>query len=507
MLLQSKPRRPPGRPRLVEPMTMTDVAPSPDVLQVRASQRAWAAQPVRDRQRVLRKIRNAIATHAEALAAAVPTNLPGVLHRSAADTLVAEVLPLLEAARYLEQNAAAILADRREPHFHAPFWLGRTTVTTRRVPLGVVLIIAAGNYPLFLSGVQMLQALIAGNAALVKPAPSTGSAVTLLREICCRAGVPSNVVQVLDDDTDAAVAAMRAGVDKVFFTGSDRTGVAILHELADSVTPCVLELSGCDAVFVLPTADLDRAVEAIAFAVRLNGSATCMAPRRVFVHRSLWTAFIPRLRDALQAILPAPVPPAIFSRLSAALDAAESAGARLLLDGRSNAPDGCLRVTLIDNAQPRMDITQQDIFAPVLSLFAFEDEQEAAAMDRACRYALTASIFGSPSAAARMAGHLDCGTILINDVIVSTADPRAAFGGRKRSGFGVTRGREGLLAMTAVQTLLTQSSRSRRAYQPVSGEHERFFYAWLRLSYGHGLRQRMSALRALSAAGRRIANR
>ena len=488
-------------------MTMTDVAPSLDILQVRATQRAWAAQPVRDRQHILRKIRDDMAVHAQALAAAVPMNLPGILHRSAADTLVAEVLPLLEAARYMEQNAEAILADRREPGFPAPFWLGRPSVITRRVPLGVVLIIAAGNYPLFLSGVQMLQALMAGNAALVKPAPGTGAAITLLREIGCRSGVPEGVLQILDEDADAAVAAMRAGVDKVFFTGSDRTGTAILHELADSVTPCVLELSGCDAVFVLQMAELGRAVEAITFAVRLNGSATCMAPRRIFVHRSLWAAFVPRLLDALQTIAPVPMPPATVSRLSAALDAAESAGARLLLDGRKNAPDGSLRVTLVDNATPRMEIAQQDIFAPVLSLFAFDNDTEAAAMDGECRYALTASIFGSRSAAERMAGHLDCGTILINDVIVSTADPRACFGGRKRSGFGVTRGREGLLAMTAVQTLLTQSSRSRRAYHPMSGEHERFFYAWLRLSYGRGLRQRLSALRALYAAARRMPNR
>jgi acyl-CoA reductase-like NAD-dependent aldehyde dehydrogenase len=467
----------------------------------------WAAQPVRVRTRALRAIRQAIAEEAQQLAAAVPTEIPGVLHRTVADTLAAEVLPLVEAIRYLEQNAESILAAQREPQFRFPFWLGRTDVTTRRIPLGTVLVVAAGNYPLFLPAVQMLQAIIAGNAVLIKPAPGTGAAITYLCGLCCRMGIPQNLIVLLDETPAAAIEAIRAGVDKVFFTGSDRTGIALLHELADTLTPCVLELSGCDAIFVLAAADLDHAVESIAFALRLNGSATCMAPRRLFVHRSVWSAFIPPLVAALRNMAPVPVPATTASRLHSMLEQAVQSGARLLLNGLDGAPPGCAGATVIEAASPSIRAAREDIFAPLLSLFVFDHPSDAIAMDRECPYALTATIFGRPEQALKLAEQVNAGTVLVNGTIVATADPRAAFGGRKRSGFGVTRGREGLLAMTATQTLITQHSRNRRTYQPLSEDHETFFCAWLRWTNGRSAGHRIAALRTLFAAARRISQR
>ncbi len=96
------------------------------------------------------------------------------------------------------------------------------------------------------------------------------------------------------------VDAIAAGVDKVFLTGSAATGTAVLHQLAPHLTPAVMELSGCDAVFVLPGADLDRTVAALAFGLRLNGSATCMAPRRLFLvgdHPELLPALLDQLQE------------------------------------------------------------------------------------------------------------------------------------------------------------------------------------------------------------------
>jgi hypothetical protein len=92
--------------------------------------------------------------------------------------------------------------------------------------------------------------------------------------------------------------------------------------------------------------------------------------------------------------------------------------------------------------------------------------------------------------------------VLVNDVIVSTADPRVSFGGRRRSGFGSTRGAAGLLEMTALKTVVVQHSRDRRAYQPTTPEHSRFFAAYLRMAHGHGWKSRFAALREfVRAAG------
>jgi len=129
------------------------------------AQRRWAAQPVAARLAVLRRVRHLLAARTHALCAAISPSLS----RTAADTMVAEVLPLFAACKFLEQNAARIIKTRRLGRRGLPFWLTGIDAEVQRVALGRILIIAPGNYPLFLPGVQTLQALAAGNAAIWKP--------------------------------------------------------------------------------------------------------------------------------------------------------------------------------------------------------------------------------------------------------------------------------------------------------------------------------------------------
>ncbi len=129
----------------------------------------------------------------------------------------------------------------------------------------------------------------------------------------CKCGLDPALLQLLDESPHAAVDAIAAGVDKVFLTGSAATGRAVLSQLAPHLTPAVMELSGCDAVFVLPGAAMDRAIAALAFGLRLNGSATCMAPRRLFLvgsHPEMVPALLDQLQESLLPCrcLPAPRP-------------------------------------------------------------------------------------------------------------------------------------------------------------------------------------------------------
>ena len=254
---------------------------------VRAAQRGWAQTPVRTRLRLLRCFRAELATGARELAATVAKSFPGSLRRTDADTLVAEVLPLAEACRFLEKEAEFVLRTRREDSSNRPFWLRGVDVEVERAPLGVVLLIGPGNYPLFLPGVQALQALAAGNAVLWKPAPAGVACAHALRVMLIASGLAPELLTILDPAPAQAAAAIEAGVDKVFLTGSAATGEIVMHALAGSATPSVMELSGCDAVFVLEGADPKRVVDALLFGLRLNGSATCMAPRRVIVAQSI----------------------------------------------------------------------------------------------------------------------------------------------------------------------------------------------------------------------------
>jgi len=241
-------------------------------------QRQWAARPVAERLSVLRRARRLLSGRAEALCASMPSEL-ALTH---ADSMVAEILPLLEACRFLEREASRLLKVRRLGRRGLPFWLSGMDAEVHRVALGTVLVIGPGNYPLFLPGAQAMQALVAGNAVVWKPGLGGRRVAESFAEAMAEAGLPDGLLRVTEETVEAAEREIAAGVDKVFFTGSAATGRVLLRRLADTLTPCVVELSGCDAVVVLPSADRERLVKALVFGMRFNGSATCWLRSQVF---------------------------------------------------------------------------------------------------------------------------------------------------------------------------------------------------------------------------------
>ncbi len=439
----------------------------------RAAGREWAALGLAARLGVIRRARPLIAREAAALAATVA--------RPPADTLVAEVLPLAEAARFLLREGPRLLRPRA-PRGGRPLWLMGVRAEIRREPRGAVLILAPGNYPLFLPGAQALQALAAGNAVCVKPAPRASAPMLALADLLRRAGLPEGVMQVLDEA--AGPDASRAGFDHIVLTGGAETGVRVLHAAADTLTPATMELSGVDAVFVLPGADLGLVAACLAYGLRLNGGATCIAPRRVFVPAGLAAALEARLAPLLPPA--AAAPPAIADRLAALAAAAAAAGARIV----APAP------MILADARPDMALLQQDVFAPWLALVPVRDEAAALEAAALCPFALGASVFGPPAAARAMALRVRAGSVCVNDLIVPTADPRLPFGGRGRSGFGLTRGAEGLLDMTVIKTVSTRTGRFRPHLAAASARDAGRFALMTLLLHG-SLRDRWAALRGL----------
>ncbi len=471
--------------------------------EMRSAQVNWSLVPVRERLRILKRMRHSIAGDPVRLARSIPCERAGSLHRNLADSLVAEVLPLLEACRFLEREAPRALAPERLSDEGQPFWLCHVTAEIHHEPLGVVLIIGPANYPLFIPGVQTIQALAAGNAVLWKPAPGCEAVAEAVRDLLVKAGLNPLLLTILDSTPAAAEAAIASGVDKVFLTGHEETGRAVMHLLAETLTPSVMELSGCDAAFVLPGADLDRVVDALAFGMRLNGSATCMAPRRLFVTSTVANSLIPKLAERFQQLEAVPIPWQTRALLTELLEEAKTGGASILPAAVPQSAS-TMQPTLVIGATAEMRLAQTDLFAPVVSVISTEDEEAALAAHRLCPYALTAGIFGPEGAAKAMASCIRAGTVLINDLIVSTADPRVPFGGRGRSGFGVTRGRAGLLEMTAIKTIVTQRSRSRRAYAATGAQHEGFFASYMGAAHGQSWRQRLESLHALVRAGSKL---
>jgi acyl-CoA reductase-like NAD-dependent aldehyde dehydrogenase len=433
-------------------VTGTDTEIDGSLRAARAAAGRWRETPIPARLDIIRRARRVLAARGLSVAATLGDRRP------VADTLTAELLPLLAAARFLERSAARLLAPRRL-RGGRPLWMLGITAAIHREPCGVVLIIAPSNYPLFLPGAQLLQALAAGNAVCVKPAPGCASPLRALAAILAEAGLPEGVLQLLEESAATGAAAVAAGFDRILLTGSAETGRAVLAAAAPGLTPATMELSGNDAVLVLPGADLAVVAAALAYGLRLNSGATCIAPRRVFVIRAQAEALALALLDRVAGLALSPTPPAVAARLDGLMTEALSQGARLL---SGPAAAGGTAPVILGDARPEMRLLQEDVFAPWLAFVPVDSMEAAVAALGLCPYALGASIFGPEAEARALARRVPAGSVCINDLIMPTADPRLPFGGRGRSGFGVTRGAEGLLEMTVVKTV----SLRRGAFRP-----------------------------------------
>jgi acyl-CoA reductase-like NAD-dependent aldehyde dehydrogenase len=470
---------------------------SEQIQRARDAQREWAERPLNERLRPVKRFRHLIVRECTGLCAAVARDLG----KPYEETLAGELLPLAAAAKYLERRARRILRPRRVPLGQTPLWLlGQRDVVYRR-PRGVVGIIGTWNYPLFLSGTQMIQALAAGNAVVWKPSEVAPSSADVLYNLVIAAGFPEAIAQRLPATREAGPQLAQADVDHVVFTGSSTTGRRLAETLGQRLVSSTMELSGCDALYVLDDADVGLAARAAWFGANINRGQTCIASRRVVVARALYQPFIDALRPLASATQPQPLAlPAQVRQAERLVQEAVAEGARVLeSNGEPQTENGSVcRPTVVVDARPDMAICQEASFAPLVSVLRFDDEAELLRIDAACSYGLGVGVFtGAPARAQRLAPRLKAGMVTINDVILPTAHPATPFGGRGESGWGVTQGAEGLVEMTVPQVVSVRGGKFRPHYgavvgkPPMSPERFRGLLQW---SHGETLGRRLAGL-------------
>ena len=437
----------------------TDLGASLD--RARAAQRHWADLPVRQRLRPVQAFRRLLARDADRLADVIARDVG----KSTTEALGGDVLPTADACHFLEREAPTLLRPRRVSGRSRPWWLmGQSDVVHRRAR-GVVGIIGTWNYPLFLNGVQIVQALAAGNAVLWKPSEVTPTFAPVLHELLLEGGFPADLIQRLPATREMGPALADACVDHVVFTGSAAVGRKLAARLGERLVSSTLELSGCDVQLVLDDADVKMAAKAAWFGSTINRGQTCIAVRRALVQRSQYGTFCDLLRQLSEKAESTPLTlPSQVRQSRQLVDDAVSHGGKLLQETRGDAEDQC-RPAIILDATPEMAICREAAFAPVMAVMPFDTLDEALEMEAKCPYALGASIFtANPDLAKHVAGKLRAGSVTINDVIVPTAHPATPFGGTGASGWGVTQGAEGLLEMTVPQTVSVRGGKFRPHY-------------------------------------------
>ncbi|MEZ6235818.1 MAG: aldehyde dehydrogenase [Phycisphaerales bacterium] len=456
------------------------------------------------RQAWLRAFRRAVAARHEEITGVVADEIgKGVF-----ECFVSEVAPLLRACRYAERAVPRLLRERRV----AGGGLFSPGVTARecRVPLGRVGIIATWNYPVGLLGVQLVQALVCGNRVLVKPSERSPRSQALLLEIAGAptpdAALPAGVLEVAEATREAGerVVALAGThdstphddrLDHIVFTGSTEVGRRIAATLAPALATSTLELSGRDSAIVLPDADADLAARAIWAAVRMNAGQTCMGPRRAIVCDGAYDAFASALRREVENTPRLRmVDESEVAKAQAAIDAGRRDGATVVQGGGAvrSAPlatqhgpslqsdSRTISPTALLGCPPASDAVAGRHFGPVLAVVKARDEADALAIHASIDQRLATSLFTRDVARARrdIAPRLASTIVTINDCVVPTGHPRVTIGGLGPSGWGLSRGREGLLAMTRPVITTTTHPRFRTPTTLLEGKAAARFMAF-----------------------------
>lgn len=441
----------------------------------RAAQLSWSRHLIRERLPPVRALRALLVERTDEITAAIHADIA----RPAIEVTGSELLPTAAALKFLEQRAARVLAPQTISSRLRPTWLMGCRDAVHRRPWGTVGIIGTWNYPLFLNAVQIAQALVAGNAVLWKPSENVPRTADLTLALFRDAGFPRDLVQQLPATREAGPQLAEADVDYLVFTGSDAVGRKLATKLGERLVPSTLELSGCDAMFVLADANLDLAVRAAWFGATLNRGQTCIAVRRIFVQRVRYSEFVVKMRAFVANSAPVSlVTEGQRTQAERLIADAVGRGATALRRDPSPQPppprgegekdkappslsgkgDGGLGSsflpTLLTDVHPAALICSDACFAPVAAVVPFDTLDDIEPLARRSAFGLGASIFTADTEKAReLAARIPAGSVSINDVLAPTAHPATPFGGRGASGWGVTQGTEGLLAMTVPQVV------------------------------------------------------
>lgn len=327
----------------------------------------------------------------------------------------------------------------------------------RRRPKGVAALITPWNAPMMTVIQKLGPALISGCTVVLKPASLAPLSAYLLGEFIEEAGFPAGVVNVVTADRrEAEYLALHPGVDKVTFTGSTVAGRHLASKCGELLRPITLELGGKSAGIILDDADIPAAVAAMKLLSFRNSGQICTLKTRVLVSKTREAEIVEALAEMVQA-MPVGDPndpdthigPMVSEKqrdsVESYIDIGIREGARAVVGG-TGRPQGLnhgwfVRPTLFAGVDQNSRIAQEEIFGPVLSVLAYEDEEEAIAIANNSEYGLSGSVFSKDvERAVAVADRVKTGVLEVNGAPFGFHAP---FGGVKQSGLGRESGREG----------------------------------------------------------------
>ena len=418
----------------------------------------WQHIPAAERGRLLMRLSNKVAEHADELAAIEQRDCGKPVKQAKADAAAL--------ARYFEFYAGACDKLHGET---IPYQNGYSALTWRE-PHGVTGHIIPWNYPMQIFGRSVGGALAAGNVCVVKPSEDACLSLLQVAQLAADVGFPAgaiNIVTGYGHEVGDALA-RHPGIDHISFTGSPSVGTLIQQVAATRHCPVTLELGGKSPQIVFADADLDAAIPAILSAIIQNAGQTCSAGSRLLVEQSIYEPLLERLGQAFENLRVGPaamdldVGPLIRQsqqqRVWDFLSDAQVAGIPMVAQGQivDEAPDtGFYQVpTLLRDVPVTHRLAQEEVFGPVLCAMPFRDEAHAVELANATAFGLVAAVWTVDGARQfRMAKKIRAGQVFINNYGAG-GGVELPFGGVKASGYGREKGLEALNGFSVLKTVV-----------------------------------------------------
>ena len=423
---------------------------------------AWSSTPAAERAACLERLADAVRDNAPLLAEAEARD-------NGKPVSLAAHVDIPRAEKNLRFYASGIQHFASQSHAME----GEAINYTLRKPLGVVACISPWNLPLYLFTWKVAPALAAGNCVVAKPSELTPATAYLLSTWVEEAGFPPGVFNVLHGLGPEVGEAMVTHDDiaAVSFTGGTQTGARIAGHVAPKFKKMSLELGGKNPAIVFADADFDEALRTTLRSSFANQGQICLCGSRILVERSIYDAF----REALVAkaskmVAGDPLDPATkmgavvseshMNKILSCIERARDEGGTVLCGGNRVFPKGgengfFVAPTVIEGLGPNCATNQEEIFGPVVTLQAFDTEEEALALANDTMYGLAATLWTTDlKRAHRVAAKIDSGIVWVNTWLLR--DLRTPFGGVKASGLGREGGFEALEFFTEPQNICIQ---------------------------------------------------
>lgn len=427
------------------------------VERAREAQKEWSRVPVKQRAKMILKIRGYIVEHMDEIAEIVSRDNG----KTRTDALTTDVLTTAMATTYYCKNAAKFMKDRKLPLGNIMFFFKRSKIV--RVPWGVVGIISPWNYPFAIPYSEVIMALLAGNAVILKAASETQAVGHKLKECIGSAGLPEGVFTYINmPGSLAGDAFLESGVDKLFFTGSTPVGQYLMKKASETLTPLSLELGGNDPMIVCEDADLHRAAMGAIWAGMQNAGQSCGGVERIYVHKNVYDRFLDLLKQGVESLVvgedrnfDTDIGALTTKRQMATVEAhirdALDKGATIF--AKSDPPRNhkgnfmpCIVLTDVDHDMITM---KDETFGPVVAVMKVDSIEEAIELANDSYLGLTGSVWSkNRKKAMKIAREVQSGAMTINDHLMSHGLAETPWGGFKQSSIGRSHGDIGFAEMT-----------------------------------------------------------